>query len=74
VLQVITRVPCEGASVVVTIDGRPYAGFVNRAYAEAAITLWRGETDGMGLPVPSSERTRFGWPAVRGHELRVLER
>ena len=67
-------IPSESASFVVTIDGRPYAGFVNRASAESAVRLWSGETDGGGLPVPPHERDRHGWPAARGRLLAVIER
>jgi hypothetical protein len=58
----------------VTIDGKPYAGFVTRAYAEMAIRTWTGEIDGIGNPVQFSERGRRGWSAVRGRSLEIAER
>jgi hypothetical protein len=72
--QPVGSIPCEGAEVVVTIDGRPYAGFINRGCAEVAVALWSGETDGGGLPVPQDERTRHGWPAARGRLLEIVDR
>jgi hypothetical protein len=72
-LDTIRSISCESASFVVTIEGRPYAGFVNRAYAEMAVGLWSGEIDGNGLPVPPHERAGRGWPAARGRRLEILE-
>jgi hypothetical protein len=48
--------------VIVTIDGRPYAGFADRAMAEEAVKLWSGEVTGSS------------WPAVRGRTLPIVER
>jgi hypothetical protein len=73
-LQAIRPIPCASAEVVVLIDGKAYAGFINRAYAEAAVGLWSGDLDANGLPVPSHERGRPGWPAIRGHAVEIVER
>jgi hypothetical protein len=70
----IRPIPCAGARVVVTIDGRPYAGFANRAAAEEAIKLWSGEVTGGGLPISSRDHGTSGWAAVRGHTLAIVER
>lgn len=70
----IRPIPCERARVVVTIDGRPYAGFGDRATAEGAIALWLGEVNGIGFPVIDGDRGRSGWPAARGHTFSVVER
>lgn len=70
----IRPIPCETAAFVVTIDGKPYAGFVTRACAEMAVLLWTGEIDGIGNPIPPSERGRRGWLAVRGKSLEIVER
>jgi hypothetical protein len=70
----IRPIPCESAEYVVTVDGKPYAGFVNRAYAEMAVGLWSGELDSNGAPVPAHQRTRPGWPAARGRRLEIIER
>jgi hypothetical protein len=67
-------IPSDGANFIVTIDGKPYAGFVNRACAEAAVGLWSGAVDGGGFAVAPDERVRHGWPAARGHLLEVVER
>ena len=72
--NVICAIPAGSASVIVTVDGRPYAGFVNRACAEEALRMWTGEINGAGLPVPDEQRARAGWPAVRGHALGIVER
>jgi hypothetical protein len=69
----IRRIPCERARVVVMIDGRPYAGCVDRATAETAVKLWRGEINGGGFPV-AHDCERCGWQAARGRELAVIER
>lgn len=71
-LPPIRSIPCERADFVVTIDGKPYAGFVNQIYAEMAVGLWSGEIDGNGNPVPQNERVRHGWPAARGHVLEIV--
>jgi hypothetical protein len=70
----IRSISYENAPFVVTIDGKPYAGFVTRAYAEMAILLWRGEVDGIGNPVPVAERGQRGWSAARGRALEIVER
>lgn len=70
----IPPIACERADFVVTIDGKPYAGFVTRAYAEMAVALWSGEIDGMGNPVPVYERARHGWSPARGRRLEIVER
>ena len=70
----IRPIPCASARVIVMIDGRPYAGFANRAAAEEAVKLWSGEVTGGGLPIPPHHPSAFGWPAVRGHTLVVVER
>ncbi len=69
----IRPIPFEGAAFVVTIDGRPYAGFINRSYAEMAVGLWSGEIDGFGEPVPPRDRARHGWAAVRGRRLEIVD-
>ncbi len=70
----IRPIPVGGARIVVTIDGRPYAGFLTRAYAEDAIRLWTGEVNGIGIPVPPEHRSACGWHAIQGHVLEVVER
>jgi hypothetical protein len=70
----IAPVASETAPFVVTIDGKPYAGFVDRFSAEQALQMWRGEIDAGGEPVPPAERERRAWPAVRGRELSIVER
>jgi hypothetical protein len=72
-LRSIKAIPCSGAEFVVTVDGKPYAGFIDRAYAEMAVSLWSGELDGRGLPIPVEERTERGWPAARGRRLAIVE-
>jgi hypothetical protein len=67
-------IPCEGANFVVTIDGKPYAGFVDRRCTEKAVGLWSGEVDGFGDPVPHEERARGGWAVARGRRLEIVER
>jgi hypothetical protein len=69
----IRPIPCTRARVVVTIDGRPYAGFADRASAEEAVKLWSGEVTGGGVPI-SPRPGVSGWPAVRGRALGVVER
>ncbi len=69
----IRPIPCAHARVVVTIDGRPYAGFVDRATAEEAVRLWLGEVTGGGLPI-LSRPAGFGWAAVQGRSLDIVER
>jgi hypothetical protein len=70
----IRPIPCAAARVVVTIDGRPYAGFANRDAAEEAIKLWLGEVTGGGLPISSRGPAAPGWAAVRGRMLHIIER
>ena len=70
----IPQIACDGAAFVVTIDGKPYAGFVSRASAEMAVGMWSGALDGMGNPVPLYERARHGWAPARGRRLEVVER
>jgi hypothetical protein len=72
--RTICPIPCSGARFVVMIAGRPYAGFVTRAYAEEAINLWAGEANGCGMPLRASERDQAGWPAIRGLALTIVER
>ena len=72
--KAIRAIPVGGARFVVTIDGRPYAGFVNRDCAEQAVRLWAGEVNGCGVPVPDAQRAQSGWLAARGHCLAVVER
>src|SRR5262245_3180081 len=62
----IRPIPCAGARVIVTIDGRPYAGFTSRAAAEEAVKLWSGEITGSGLPLMRRAAAIVGWPAVQG--------
>jgi hypothetical protein len=64
----------DGARFVVTIDGKPYAGFLDRSYAEQAVGLWLGEIDGAGLPVPAQDREKRAWPAIRGRNVQIIER
>ena len=71
---VICAIPVGSAPIIVTIDGKPYAGFINRACAEDAVRMWAGEINGAGLPVPDYQREDAGWPAVRGHALGIVER
>ena len=70
----LPSIPSANAECVVMVDGKPYAGFVNRAYAEMAVRLWSGEVDGMGNIVPLHERARHEWHAVRGRRLEIVER
>jgi len=70
----IGHVPCSTALYVVTIDGRPYAGFTSRTCAEEAVALWTGEVDAHGDPVPPGARERHGWAAVRGKRIEIVER
>jgi hypothetical protein len=72
--QDIHAIPCNTASFVVTIDGKPYAGFVSRASAELAVAMWLGEVDAYGEPLPPHERGLRGWRAVRGRRLEIVER
>jgi len=76
-----THVPisCGGASFVVTIDGKPYAGFVTRAYAGMALGLWSGDIDGGGLPLAAHESRRMSAGNMvgtqsRGCRLEIVER
>ena len=71
--QPIRSIPCSSASYIVTIDGKPYAGFVSRACAEMAVGIWSGTLDGNGFPVAPHERGEHGWAAVRGHRLEIVE-
>jgi hypothetical protein len=73
-VQPIQRIACANAEFVVTIDGKPYAGFISREYAEMTVALWSGELDGSGLPVPPHERAQHGWPAARGRRLEIVAR
>ncbi len=70
----VRAIPCESASFIVTIDGKPYAGFVSRACAEMAIATWLGEVDADGEPIPPDQRGRHGWRAVHGRRLEIVER
>ena len=70
----IVPIPTAGARAVVTIDGKPYAGFVSREYAQQAVHMWTGIVNGCGFPVPVEQRERAGWPAVRGRVLDIVER
>jgi hypothetical protein len=70
----IRPIPVGSAHVIVTIDGRPYAGFINRTHAETAVLLWMGEVNGCGHEVPAEQRAESGWLAVRGHTLGIVER
>lgn len=74
VKSTIRPIPCTGARVIVEIDGRPYAGFANRAAAEEAVRLWSGEMTGGGLPISARYAASAGWRAVRGHLLTIVER
>jgi hypothetical protein len=69
----IRPIPCVRARFVVTIDGSPYAGFAGRTTAEEAVKLWSGEMTGGGIPISSSTGA-FGWSAVRGRKLAIVER
>jgi hypothetical protein len=70
----IRPIPSEGARFVVTIDGKPYAGFVNRLCAEQAVRMWLGEIDAGGMPVPPSAQERHAWRGVRGRKVKIVER
>jgi len=70
----IRSIPTGSARVIVTIDGKPYAGFLSREYAVDAIRLWNAEVNGSGFPVPLEKRDGCGWQAVRGRVLSVIER
>jgi hypothetical protein len=61
----------QNARCCVTIDGKPYAGFVNKSSAQDAIDLWRGKVDGLGRRVTKF----FGahWPAIEGRELAIVD-
>ena len=69
----IRPIPCARARVVVTIDGRPYAGFADRATAEEAVKLWSGEAIDEDIPI-APRREALGWAAVRGRSLGIVER
>jgi hypothetical protein len=73
-IQPIRPIPCTCAQFIVTIDGKPYAGFLTRAYAEMAVGLWSGEIDGGGLRIPLQLGGRHGWVAARGRRLEIVER
>jgi len=64
----------EEAHFVVTIDGRPYAAFVDRVCAERAVKMWLGEVDGADEPVPYHERKGPTWRALRGRKVDIVER
>jgi hypothetical protein len=72
--HLIRPIPCGGAHFVVTVAGKPYAGFQTRACAEEAVRMWSGETNGCGVVLSLPDRTDAGWPAVRGLPLAILER
>ena len=72
--QTIRSIPCRSAPFVVTIEGRPYAGFQTRQCAEEAVRMWSGEINGCGFHLPLADRERAGWPAVRGLSLAIVER
>ena len=72
--QTIRPIPCHGAPVVVTIAGKPYAGFWTRACAEEAVKMWAGEMNGCGVPLNATDREQAGWPAVRGLAIAIVER
>lgn len=69
----IRPIPCAGARVVVTIDGRPYAGFSDRATAEEAVKLWSGEPIDEEAPF-DPRRAALGWAALRGRTIDIVER
>jgi hypothetical protein len=69
----IRAIPCARARVVVTIDGRPYAGFADRATAEEAVKLWSGEVIDEDIRI-TPRRAAPGWAAVRGRTLGIVER
>jgi hypothetical protein len=71
--QTIRPIPCKSARVVVTIEGKPYAGFYTRECAEEAVRMWSGQANGGGTPMTHEDRERAGWPAVRGLELAIVE-
>jgi hypothetical protein len=64
----------DRARFIVTIDGKPYASFLDRSCAEQAAGMWLGEIDGNGLPVPAHEQHRHAWRAVQGRRVEVIER
>jgi hypothetical protein len=64
----------DDARFVVTIDGKPYAGFRDRFCAEQAVGMWLGEIDGAGLPVPPKDREARAWRAILGKTLAIVER
>jgi hypothetical protein len=70
----IIRPMPDNARFVVTIDGRPYAGFRDRFCAEQAVGMWLGEIDGAGLPVPLKDRAGRAWRAILGKKLAIVER
>ena len=72
--QSIRSIPCDGARFVVTIGGKPYAGFYTRECAEEAIRMWSGEINGCGVYLNAADRVEAGWPAVRGLALAIFER
>jgi len=72
--HLIRPIPCHDARFVVTIGGKPYAGFYTRECAEEAIRMWSGEVNGCGFVLNAVDRTEAGWPAVRGLQLAITER
>jgi hypothetical protein len=72
--HVIRPIPCDTAPFVVTIAGKPYAGFYTRECAEEAVRMWSGERNGAGFVLRHDDRDDAGWPAVRGLSLAILAR
>jgi hypothetical protein len=70
----IRPIPCGDARFVVTIAGRPYAGFHSRECAEMAVRMWTGEVNGAGFALDAAERAGAGWPAIRGLPIEIVER
>jgi hypothetical protein len=70
----VVRPMADDGRFVVTIDGKPYANFRDRAYAEQAVGMWLGEIDGNGMPIPQTERAKHAWKAILGRRVEIVER
>jgi hypothetical protein len=64
----------ETAGFIVTIEGRPYASFAERQYAEQAVGMWLGVIDGAGEPIPYEQRQRRAWRGISGRKVEIVER
>ena len=57
-------------NIIVRIDGVPYAAFHSRKEASAAISRWRGDTDGFDRAVAIHHGPH--WPAIVGRAVEIL--